>query len=198
VEDLALEEVAEQFNTNVFGVFRTIKEVVPIMRRQQQQLQSITSGGGDTIINIGSANGFFGVPCASAYVATKFALEGITQSLRYELAPFEIKVSIIEPGAIKTDVASRNMLIPKKLREQLQLPVLRQKKKESGVISAQLHRGIAGSRVFMSSHVFESTEAIKQQYKNPDFPTKLSEYPASTVTSSHVFKKVAVPGICVE
>ena len=71
-------------------------------------------------------------------------------------------------------------------------------KKTSGVISAQLHRGIAGSRVFMSSHVFESTEAIRQQYKNPDFPTKLSEYPVSTVTSSHVFKKVAVPGICVD
>ena len=71
-------------------------------------------------------------------------------------------------------------------------------KKTSGVISAQLHRGIAGSRVFMSSHVFESTEAIRQQYKNPDFPTKLSEYPVSTVTSSRVFKKVAVPGICVD
>lgn len=69
-------------------------------------------------------------------------------------------------------------------------------KKTSGVISAQLYRGIAGSRVFVSYHVFESTEAIKEQYKNPDFPSKLSEYPSSIVTSSHVFKKVAVPGIC--
>jgi quinol monooxygenase YgiN len=71
-------------------------------------------------------------------------------------------------------------------------------KKTSGVISAQLLRGIAGSRVFVSYHVFESTEAIRQQYKNPDFPSKLSEYPPTTVTSSHVFKKVAVPGICVD
>jgi hypothetical protein len=71
-------------------------------------------------------------------------------------------------------------------------------KKTSEVISAQLYRGIAGSRVFVSSHVFGCTEAIRQQYSNPDFPTKLSEYPASTVTSSHVFKKVAVPGICVD
>jgi quinol monooxygenase YgiN len=69
-------------------------------------------------------------------------------------------------------------------------------KKTSGVMSAQLHRGIAGSRVFMSTHVFESTEAIKQQYKNPDFPSKIAEYPASTVTSTHVFKKIAIPGIC--
>jgi short-subunit dehydrogenase len=48
-------------------IFRMIKEIAPIMRRQET---------GGTIINIGSANGFFGVPCASAYVSTKFALEG--------------------------------------------------------------------------------------------------------------------------
>jgi quinol monooxygenase YgiN len=71
-------------------------------------------------------------------------------------------------------------------------------KKTSGVISAQLHKGIAGSRVWISTHVFESTEAIRQQYSNPDFPKKLSEYPDRIVTSSHVFKKVAVPGICVD
>jgi NAD(P)-dependent dehydrogenase (short-subunit alcohol dehydrogenase family) len=108
-EDLSSEEIQAQFNTNVFGIFRTIREVVPIMRRQ-------TTGG--TIINIGSANGFFGVPCASTYVATKFALEGLTQSLRYELAPFRIKVAIIEPGAISTNVASNSMYLPKKIERQ--------------------------------------------------------------------------------
>jgi len=108
-EDLSSEEIQAQFNTNVFGVFRTIREVVPIMRGQ-------IAGG--KIINIGSANGFFGVPCASAYVATKFALEGLTQSLRYELAPFGIKVIIIEPGAISTNVASNSMYIPKKIQRQ--------------------------------------------------------------------------------
>jgi NAD(P)-dependent dehydrogenase (short-subunit alcohol dehydrogenase family) len=109
VEDLSLNEIQAQFNTNVFGVFRMIKEAAPIMRRQ---------GTGGTIINIGSANGLFGVPCASAYVSTKFALEGLTQSLRFELAQFGIKVVIIEPGAIKTNVATNNMLIPKKLKGQ--------------------------------------------------------------------------------
>lgn len=77
-----------------------------MMRRQRE---------GGIIINIGSANGFFGVPSASTYVATKFALEGLTQSLRSELGPFGIKISIIEPGAIKTRVASHSMYIPKKL-----------------------------------------------------------------------------------
>lgn len=111
-EDLSSEEIQAQFNTNVFGIFRTIREVVPIMRGQE---------AGGTIINIGSANGFFGVPCASAYVATKFALEGLTQSLRYELAPFGIKVAIIEPGAISTNVASNSMCLPKKIQRQSSL-----------------------------------------------------------------------------
>jgi NAD(P)-dependent dehydrogenase (short-subunit alcohol dehydrogenase family) len=109
VEDLSLNEIQAQFNTNIFGIFRMIKEVAPIMRRQRT---------GGTIINIGSANGFFGVPCASAYVSTKFALEGLTQSLRFELSQFGIKVVIIEPGAIKTNAATNSMFLPKKLREQ--------------------------------------------------------------------------------
>ena len=71
-------------------------------------------------------------------------------------------------------------------------------KKTSRIISSQLHKGTAGSRVFVSYHVFDSTEAIRQQYSNPDFPAKLSEYPDNVVGSTHVFKKVAVPGICVD
>jgi NAD(P)-dependent dehydrogenase (short-subunit alcohol dehydrogenase family) len=95
----------------------TIREVVPIMRRQPK---------GGTIINIGSANGFFGVPCASAYVATKFALEGLTQSLRFELAPFGIKIVIIEPKAINTDIPTHGTYIPIRYKE-LILPRLLQK-----------------------------------------------------------------------
>jgi NAD(P)-dependent dehydrogenase (short-subunit alcohol dehydrogenase family) len=111
IEDLSLNEIQAQYNTNVFGIFRLIKEVAPVMRSQRT---------GGTIINIGSANGFFGVSCASVYVSTKFALEGLTQSLRLELAHFGLKVVIIEPGAIKTNVATNNMFLPKKLREQQQ------------------------------------------------------------------------------
>jgi quinol monooxygenase YgiN len=59
-------------------------------------------------------------------------------------------------------------------------------KKTSGVMSAELYRGIAGSRVFVSCHVYESTAAIKQQYENPEFPAKLSEYPANIVSASQI------------
>jgi NAD(P)-dependent dehydrogenase (short-subunit alcohol dehydrogenase family) len=100
IEDLSLNEIQAQYNTNVFGIFRLIKEVAPVMRSQRT---------GGTIINIGSANGFFGVPCASVYVSTKFALEGLTQSLRLELAHFGLRVVIIEPGAIKTNVAKQHV-----------------------------------------------------------------------------------------
>jgi heme-degrading monooxygenase HmoA len=71
-------------------------------------------------------------------------------------------------------------------------------KKLPGVISLQLYRGIAGSGVFVAYVVFESTEIIKQLYNSPEFQSKISEYPASIMVSPHIFKKVAVPTICVD
>jgi heme-degrading monooxygenase HmoA len=71
-------------------------------------------------------------------------------------------------------------------------------KQQPGYISAQLHCGIAGSCVFVAYVVFESPELLKQAFNNSDFQSKISEYPTSTVASPHLFKKVAVPGICVD
>jgi heme-degrading monooxygenase HmoA len=71
-------------------------------------------------------------------------------------------------------------------------------KQQPGFISAQLHRGIGGSCVFINYAVWESTELFKQAFSNPEFKSKLSAYPDSTVTSPHLFEKVAVPGICVQ
>jgi heme-degrading monooxygenase HmoA len=71
-------------------------------------------------------------------------------------------------------------------------------KQQPGFISTQLHRGIGGSCVFINYAVWESTWHYKQAFNNPDFLSKMREYPASTVVSPHLFKKVAVPGICVD
>jgi quinol monooxygenase YgiN len=71
-------------------------------------------------------------------------------------------------------------------------------KKFPGVISVQLHRGIAGSSAFVAYLVFESMETIKQLYSNADFQSSIAKYPASTVVYPHIFKKVAVSGICVD
>ncbi|HYZ60359.1 MAG TPA: antibiotic biosynthesis monooxygenase family protein [Nitrososphaeraceae archaeon] len=71
-------------------------------------------------------------------------------------------------------------------------------KRQPGFISAQLHRGIAGSGVFINYAVWESIEHFKRAYNNPEFLSKIGEYPAGTTSSPHLIKKVAVPGICVD
>ncbi|RNJ76121.1 MAG: SDR family oxidoreductase [Nitrosopumilus sp. D6] len=92
VEDVPLESFKRQFETNFFGIVRTIQEVAPIMRRQK-------SG---TIVNVSSIVGRMGLPGSSAYISTKFALEGLSECLRYELGQFGIRTTLIEPGVVKT------------------------------------------------------------------------------------------------
>ena len=71
-------------------------------------------------------------------------------------------------------------------------------KSQPGCILAQLHRGIGGSCVFVNYAVWESTELFKKAFKNAELQSRLEKYPPSTVVSPHLFKKVAVPGICVD
>ena len=93
VEDVSIDEFKEQFETNFFSIIRMIHEVAPIMREQK-------SGH---IINISSIAGRIGFPISPAYISSKFALEGLSESLRFELMPFGVNVIIIEPGMIKTN-----------------------------------------------------------------------------------------------
>ena len=93
VEDVSIDEFKEQFETNFFSIIRLIQKVAPIMRKQN-------SGN---IVNISSVAGRIGFPVSPAYISSKFALEGLSESLRFELMPFGINVIIIEPGVIKTN-----------------------------------------------------------------------------------------------
>ena len=93
VEDVPMAEARRQFDVNVFGLARLTQLVLPTMRAQR-------SG---TIINISSIGGKIYEPLGGWYHATKFAVEGLSDSMRLELAPFGIHVSIIEPGAIRTE-----------------------------------------------------------------------------------------------
>ena len=93
VEDLSIDEFKSQFETNFFGVIRVTKEVIPIMRNQ----------GSGNIINISSVGGRIGIPLNTAYISSKFALEGLSESMRYELDQFGIDVILIEPGVVKTN-----------------------------------------------------------------------------------------------
>jgi len=105
-EDLSSDEIKAVFDTNVFGVFRTTQAVLPSMRKQNN----------GRIITISSLSGFSGFPAISAYVSTKYAVEGFTESLRYEVSPFGIKASVVEPGIIKTQAIER-AITAKKAKE---------------------------------------------------------------------------------
>jgi len=103
VEDVSVDEFKAQFDTNFFSIIRLIQEVGPTMRKQ-------SSG---TIVNISSVVGRIGFPASPAYISSKFALEGLSESLRFELAPFGVNVVIIEPGVIKTNFM-KNMRMAEK------------------------------------------------------------------------------------
>jgi NAD(P)-dependent dehydrogenase (short-subunit alcohol dehydrogenase family) len=102
-EDLSMEEIKAEHETNLFGVIRVTQAVLPIMRRQKSGI----------IVNISSALGRFGFPIISAYVSTKFAIEGLSESMAYELEPFGIKMVLVEPGFIKTDLANNSVTAKK-------------------------------------------------------------------------------------
>jgi len=100
LEAFTLKQVQQQFDTNVFGVLRVNRAALPHMRRQ----------GSGLLLQIGSIAGRLALPFQGLYAATKFALEALTQSYRYELAPFGIDAAIIEPGTYPTPIAAKRQV----------------------------------------------------------------------------------------
>ena len=97
-------DIRALFETNFFGLAAMTRAVLPIMRAQK-------SGA---IVNISSMGGFIGFPGSGYYAATKFAVEGLSESLSKEVAPLGIKVVIVEPGPFRTDWAGRSLKTPKR------------------------------------------------------------------------------------
>jgi len=95
-EELSIEEIKQQYETNLFGVIRVTQAVLPIMREQKSGI----------IVNISSGAGRFGYPNGSAYVSTKFALEGLSESVAYEVEAFGIKIVLVEPGFVRTNFSN--------------------------------------------------------------------------------------------
>jgi len=102
-EDIQLEELRLQFETNFFGAVATTKAVLPTMRRQR-------SGH---IIQMSSISGLHGAATVSSYSASKHALEGWSESLRFEVNSLGIKVVLVEPGAFQTDIWTRGAVMGK-------------------------------------------------------------------------------------
>ncbi|MBI3385380.1 SDR family oxidoreductase [Candidatus Gottesmanbacteria bacterium] len=102
IEEFSIEEMKMQFDTNIFGTMRLTKEVVPMMRKQKAGL----------IINLSSIAGLVPVPLYGMYSSSKFALEALSECLRFELSHFGIKVTLLEPGSFNTNF-SQNRYLPK-------------------------------------------------------------------------------------
>lgn len=98
------EQIERQFQTNVFGVMNVCREILPYFREQKRGY----------IANVASVGGRTAFPLYSLYNSTKWAVEGFSESLQYELEQFNIRVKIIEPGPIKTDFYGRSEEVMKK------------------------------------------------------------------------------------
>jgi len=102
VEETSDAETRAQFDVNVFGLMNVVRGALPLMR---------TRGGG-RIVNFSSLAGFMGMAGAGNYCASKFAVEGLSETLAAELAPFGIKVIIVEPGSFKSNFVDRTRISP--------------------------------------------------------------------------------------
>jgi NAD(P)-dependent dehydrogenase (short-subunit alcohol dehydrogenase family) len=107
LEELSMEEIQDQLDTNLLGVIRVTQQVLPVMRAQ----------GSGIIVNISSGAGRIGFQGMSAYVATKFALEDLSESLAYDVGPFGIKVVLIELGVVKTKAFENKVVAKAALRK---------------------------------------------------------------------------------
>lgn len=100
MEESPLSEVLHQFNVNVFGAVAVIKAFLPVFRARRA----------GHILNVTSMGGFITMPGISYYCGSKFALQGISETLTKELKPFNIAVTAIQPGSFRTDWAGRSMV----------------------------------------------------------------------------------------
>jgi short-subunit dehydrogenase len=98
------EQIDRQFQTNVYGLMNVCREILPYFRKQKR----------GTIVNVASMGGRITFPLYSLYHATKWAVEGFSEALQFEVKEFNIKIKIIEPGPIKTDFYARSQSLTKK------------------------------------------------------------------------------------
>jgi len=103
-EAATTEQLQRQYDVNVFGVMNVVRAILPHFRKRESGI----------IVNVSSVGGKMTMPLYSMYNSTKWAVSGFSEALQYELRPFNIKVKIVEPGAVITDFYDRSMTHTKK------------------------------------------------------------------------------------
>jgi NAD(P)-dependent dehydrogenase (short-subunit alcohol dehydrogenase family) len=144
-------DIRAMFETNFFGLAAMTRAVLPIMRAQR-------SGA---IVNISSVGGFIGFPGSGYYAATKFAVEGLSESLSKEVGPLGIKVIIVEPGPFRTDWAGRSLKTPRRPVDAYADTAIARRRQIQGISGTQ-----AGDPV-------RASEAIIATVEKKDAPLRL-------------------------
>ena len=164
LEDMSLDEIKRQFETNLFGAMRTIKEILPTMRKQKNGI----------IINVTSIAGVVGIPAECIYVSSKFALEGLSESISYELQPFGIKVILVEPGVINTNFIP-NIKFPNSNEDDNKHQTPLNKKEEESKVKYYSNNDIKQKN---SSHYSNTIDAFLSHYypamKNAPLPKEVA------------------------
>ena len=131
VEELTEKEIFDQFNTNVFGLMRTIKAFLPYMREQEV---AATTGVRGTVVSFGSLGSWIGGATYGVYAMTKWSCSALMESLAEELSPFQIRSTVIEPGYFRTGFLNPGA----RVKSQLRLPVYEDEKTTTGQVRAAL------------------------------------------------------------
>ncbi|RAP31254.1 short-chain dehydrogenase [Candidatus Marinamargulisbacteria bacterium SCGC AG-343-D04] len=131
-EDLEDSEIRDLFNTNVFGLQRVTKAVLPLLRQSKSA----------KIINLSSIAGLTASPCISAYNASKWAVEGFSEALLFELLPFNIDVVLVEPGQFNTKIFSSNLRFAKGMKNP-QSPYYSYSQKAMKKLNGMIQKGLA-------------------------------------------------------
>ena len=153
VEEVSDQQIRNQFETNFFGLLNVTRAVIPTFKKQ-------ASGH---ILNLSSAGGRVTLPMLGLYHASKFAVEGLSETLAQELKPFGIKVTIIEPGGFDTDFATRSLVMA------TQMPEYDPFREQMAAFSLENPHG----------HVPTGVQAILKVVKLPDPPVHLAIGPSA-------------------
>jgi short-subunit dehydrogenase len=184
-EELSIEEFKEQFETNVFGVIRVTQAVLPIMRRQRNGI----------IVNISSIAGKMGFPLTSAYVSSKFALEGLSESMAYEIEQFGIKIIVVEPGVIKTNF-NNNIEVGKRVTINSNSPYAEMTQKRISRFNPRFESGtppIEVAKVILKTIASAENQSSELRYLVGNDALKLTEIRNNM--SDKEFRKIVIKAV---